>query len=482
MYSLTKFNAKKSTEKVPKSPYGNKAYKFTTVKCLTLEECVSVLSENWILSNALTVESIIAEKNKSELAQYRDKSNNIMVLDLDEITCSDDYYKIRDFFKDSDYTCVLAKSKSFNGLDNFNIKGFLVINTENTNTTLRKHVQFLQAHLQDLCKVDLTVKNDVSFHAPTYQTEILYVNEFGSNFIDIEKVKHREVKIQKPSLSMAHNCIYKCINIYQSMGYHMVDGSIKENGSINFEHNSEQKSKGGFFMFIEKPFIMHHNNESRTVSIWNAFKQSEEGKEYLKKLFKKQQEDNISDLNSYSNLLLLNDRYIDIEKCSEFIDEFMETNNSVLKIKSAMGTGKSSIIDYIIKNTDERVLIISNRISVAMDYSNKYNIKTYLDKGDDSWTPGEHLIVQFDSLYKYQIKYFDIVILDEFMSLLFQSRSELSNDKNYNLSKFYSILNGSKKIVIADAFLNGFENSLLTKKFMYYIRNDYKDVIKHYNL
>jgi hypothetical protein len=146
-----------------------------------------------------------------------------------------------------------------------------------------------------------------------------------------------------------------------------------------------------------------------------------------------------------------------------------------------MGTGKSSIIDYIIKNTDERVLIISNRISVAMDYSNKYNIKTYLDKGDDSWTPGEHLIVQFDSLYKYQIKYFDIVILDEFMSLLFQSRSELSNDKNYNLSKFYSILNGSKKIVIADAFLNGFENSLLTKKFMYYIRNDYKDVIKHYN-
>jgi len=483
-FLITTFKANPSpnNNKVPISPYGNKIFKFKNIKCQSLKECAEVLASNWILSNALSIENeIMAERNKKELSSLRNKNNRLMVLDLDKIKSSEDLHEIINFFKIHNYACVLTESKSFNGIDNFNIKGFLVINYENTRDNINKHILYLKSKLEAYCKVDETVMNDVSYHAFTNKTNILYIKENEDNdFISIENIVTNNRPV-KHSLVATSKVITKCIEIYTKMGYELISPKINENQSINWSHWSEKKSKGGFFMFVNHPFIMHHNDSSRTVSIWNTLKKTEEGKEYLKMLFKKQQEDNLLDTTAYNNILILNERYINVDSCTDIIEDFLESHNSVLKIKSAMGTGKSLVIDKIIEDTDERVLIISNRISVALDYSKKYNIKTYLDK-DDIWVPGENLIVQYDSLYKYNLKNFDIIILDEFMSLLFQTRSELNKaNKNFNLSKFYSVLKGSKKVVIADAFLNGYENFILDKKFMYYIRNDYRDNITHYN-
>lgn len=484
MYFITHFDAKDSKSKLCISPYGNRTFKFTKKLCLSLEECAETLSNHWCLSNSLNIDDdLIAIRNKQDLSKLRDVTNRLMVLDLDEITSSDDYYKVIEFFKERDYTCILSQSRSFNGIDNFNIKGFLKINVDSTEDNIRRHNDFLKYHIGEYCKVDETVKNDVSYQAPTRNNEIIHVQEDGTNFISINDIPSRqEPRSKQTQVIVNSNVIQKCMDIYMSLGYVVASTNINQNGSINWSHHSEVRSKGGFFMYIDRPFVMYHNNESRNLSIWNQIKKTEEGREYLKLLFKKQQEDNILDTTSYDNLCVINDRFINVDACSDIIDNFLGTSNSLLKIKSAMGTGKSLVIDRIIERSDERILIISNRISVALDYGKKYGIKTYLDSGTSMWKSGENLIVQYDSLHKYKLKDFDIIILDEFVSLLFQSRSELSKDnKNFNLSKFQSIMRGTRKVVIADAFLNGYENILFDKKFIFYIRNDYRDEISHFN-
>ena len=145
-----------------------------------------------------------------------------------------------------------------------------------------------------------------------------------------------------------------------------------------------------------------------------------------------------------------------------------------------MGTAKSKIIEEIIKQAqdqDMKVLICSNRISVAQDYSKKYNIKLY---NRDNYNIGDSLIVQYDSLHKYNIRMFDIAILDEFVSVMIHSRSNLNNT-NINLSKLFACLR--KKLVIADAFLTGFENRLLTckKDNIFLVQNNFRDSAQLYD-
>jgi hypothetical protein len=102
----------------------------------------------------------------------------------------------------------------------------------------------------------------------------------------------------------------------------------------------------------------------------------------------------------------------------------------------------------------------------------------------DIYQIGDSLVVQFDSLWKYNIKFFDIVIMDEFISLMLHSRNNLNNN-SFNIAKFFGCF--QKKLVIADAFLTGYENFLLSKETnIHLINNIYRDNTdlynyKHYN-
>ena len=143
------------------------------------------------------------------------------------------------------------------------------------------------------------------------------------------------------------------------------------------------------------------------------------------------------------------------------IDQFLNSSNGLFAIRSPMGTGKSNIIKHIIEechNLDMKVLVVTNRISVAKDFAKKYNIKLY---NQDKYEIGDSLICQYDSLWKYNIRFFDIVIMDEFISLLLHSRNNLNNSI-IDLPKFFGCF--QKKLVIADAFLTGYENFVLEHK------------------
>ncbi|CCH63656.1 putative DNA replication origing-binding helicase [Campylobacter phage CP21] len=169
-----------------------------------------------------------------------------------------------------------------------------------------------------------------------------------------------------------------------------------------------------------------------------------------------------------------------------------------------MGSGKTTFIDRIIEAALERdfkVAIITNRVTLAEDYKRKYKkflyYKDYTDaiKAKDSKnsnnisgeeairliesysnvdnvsnlnnantsfvtktkkpkivrSKGKSLICQYDSFRHFDLDDYDLIILDEFMSLLMHTRSAL-NSKTENLIKFYTALN--KKVVVADAFLS----------------------------
>jgi hypothetical protein len=126
-----------------------------------------------------------------------------------------------------------------------------------------------------------------------------------------------------------------------------------------------------------------------------------------------------------------------------------------------MATRKTNIIYEIIEqSSDKNILMITNRRSLAQEcYSKykKYNFKYYENK---DYEIGDNLIVQFDSLYKYNIQHFDIIIIDEITSLLlhisepYNSYDQKNNKYRYNIESLLNIDNlPNKKIILLDAFI-----------------------------
>jgi len=146
-----------------------------------------------------------------------------------------------------------------------------------------------------------------------------------------------------------------------------------------------------------------------------------------------------------------------------------------------MGTAKSAGIELIIQKAhklNKKVIIVTNRISVAKDFSDKYGLLLYQDP--ESIASKDSIVVQYDSLHKYDLSNYDIAIFDEFVSLLLHHRSNLNTNSNINAVKF-KILSEKKKVVIADAFLTGYDISFFENRNIYFINNEYKDDINLYD-
>ena len=490
---ITIFNAIKNRSKRPISPYykqKDKSFIFHTISVDTFEQCVDVLSENWILSNPLQLngQPIRVERQKEFLSKYREQNPGAIVLDIDNITNHDDMVTILDIFKKSDFNFILCKSKNWDGVEKFNLKGFIEINFDNTRKNCHNFLSIIHDMITPHGKIDLSAASDVSVQAPMYRKDIMLLKTDSKVKIDNDYVlmnfKVSETKKTSDFLTNSNidtsKLIHICYSVYTSKGFNVVYS--RDNGTINWRHPSEVISPGGYFTYISTPHIMHHNNKDKSFNIFNEIKQTKEGQNFIKELSAAALSSQFESKKlRYYKDLYINEQFISIDdKMKDFINNFLYEGD-ILKIKSAMGTGKSKIIDEVINQarlTNQKILLISNRISVANDYSTKYNIKTYQFVGDDAWETGEDLIVQLDSLWKYDLRDFDVVILDEFVSLLFQTINAMKdNMRPFNASKLFSILK-NKKIVLADAFLSGYEDIFYdSKKKVHYIHNSYKDLI-----
>jgi len=478
-------NPKKAKHLISK--YNDDTFIFANVKTERLLDMFMIMTNEFVLNQPLNLkEPKRLYRRKQDLEPYKYKKIKNIVLDLDEIKTKDDYLDTIDYFKKKGYSCILGKSRSWNGVDVFNMKGIMRVSFENDFDIIKTALTQIQIELGSKCKVDTKIAEVQSYNAPTKSDQIVFYNENGKKFTDknvhIECVKKSMSNSSslEPNITFSNEVIDECISIFAGLGYIPVKDSMSGEGAINFKHPSEVKSPGGFFWFSTQPLVMNHINKDRTISIFSLLKETEVGKKWLKNKTKEEQKSELLQDNvKYSEFKVYNERYLDFSDPSKIamIENFIHSDKNVLKIKSAMGTAKSNGVACAVNEAHKKglkVILISNRVSVAKDFAEKYNMMWYKDV--DAWKQEESLVVQFDSLHRFDIQSFDVVILDEFISLLFHHRSNLTSNSNINVVKF-KILMENKKVLVADAFLTGFENIFFKNRDISMIDNNYRDDI-----
>ncbi len=150
--------------------------------------------------------------------------------------------------------------------------------------------------------------------------------------------------------------------------------------------------------------------------------------------------------------------------------ENIDTNkNSIIHIKSHLGSGKTTIIKQFIKNNPsiKKILYFAPRILFARDIFNDlqdYDFKLYNKLKKHEYTTTDRIIIQLESLWKIGNQQFDLIVIDEIESVLKQLTSKITNK---NIVKTYEtfnyIINNCKTIITADAFLSNNSVEIINK-------------------
>lgn len=482
--SVTVFHAKKCKSKLPISPYDDNTFVFQTYNVTSNKQMYDVLVSHFILNIPLHTlkHPIRTFRRKVNLEPYYDECINYIILDIDEVKSEENKNKILEYFKD--YKFILGESKSYNGINNFNMKGILFTECIPF-SDIKAAVAAIHLELHELCIIDEAVVRKASLNAPISKNNVFANNENGelykhtpkginetSNEIKSEYIGSlKKINVGTIANIEATTMENLCLQVFQSMGFIAIRNNV--NDSISFKHPEETKTPGGYFWFSSSPYTMHHFNSMKTINIFDDVRKLPLAKILMKKDI--DYNDEFLNFNTDTSVISVNEKYLEVTpKISDAIDKFINEDDGLLSIRSPMGTGKSTLISHIVDechNNDMRVLIITNRISVAHDFGKKYGIKVY---NIDKYNVGDSLICQYDSLWRYNIKFFDVVIMDEFISIMMHSRSNLNNN-SMNIAKFFGSFN--KKLVLADAFLTGYENFILThkKSNIHLIDNTYRD-------
>ncbi len=455
---VTVFQSTKTNGKVPYSPTRDKKFMFETFDVKDINAVFFYLSSQFFLNIPLTKSTKQPHfRRRENLESYFVQKLEWVTIDIDEIAKMSDREICINWFRKEKFEIILAESRN-----PLNIKGVIKVDNltpKEAKASLKEIQEFLPG------KVDLSVSHYASYQAPILKNEVLYKGE------------GKPLRAPK-----AHIQVQNILPV-------QVPQSIKDICRANFEtkgfvfypdgkcsHFTEKKSPKGFTWNNVNPFKMMHWNPDRVVDIWSEIIKTKEYREFNKDKAKK----DILELMPSEPKTTVNKRFLNSE--TETVKDFLDTYK-ILKIQSPMGTAKSTVIDEIITQSTERelrVLLITNRISLADDIATKYKtscIKHYqhteLDGDDAKYQIGDNLVCQVNSLWKYSLKYFDVVIIDETTSLLFQLLSLEKNTKNI-ITKLFATRH--KKVVLADAFLfeplvNLFGDSVIS------INNSYRDTV-----
>ena len=473
---ITTFISDFTSSKVPKSPFGNKEFEFTT-KDLNLEQTLEIMRNEFYLNrNYIINETSTMRRSKFHLREYLNDKLEFVIVDFDRVKTKYAQNMIINYFKENDYYVGVIPSRSHNGVDNFNLKAILKARGTNNRASILGVLREMNETLFPYCKIDLTSTNEGAYQAPSFSKGITLLQE--GKYIPTYRLKDIERIHIELNLGETHNkVIDACIAEYSLRGF-SISNINEERGLITFFHPSEV-TPNGYFMFISNPFYMNHFNKDRSFNVFDSVKNDKDVKDYFEAVRRKERETELSGVGSSQKTKIINSRYIKVGNSeTDFINEWLDSDG-LFKLKSAMGTGKSNVIDKVIEESDRRglkVLLVTNRISVAKDFQSKYDIKLY---SDGKYEMGDDLIVQFDSLWRYSLKHFDVIILDEFVSIMLHSRNSMGEYGNLNKVKLMYAMR-TKLCMVADAFLYGVEDNLIPTKPKYSLVNEYREKLKLY--
>lgn len=422
---ITVFNGQKwGTIKTPKSPYNDNTFNFSNLEVETLKEAYQILVNNFTMVMFYNIpKPIRTYRRKTHLTQFL-SYQYYMILDID-ISTKTGLEKILNYFKA--YKCVLGESKSFNNATNFNLKGFLII--EKCDYKEYKNIfKSIQKDIEKYGYLDDRLTQTSHYIYPIEKFKILQI----SGGIEYPKKDFKDTT-EYPIVPLV-STKYKemCLEYFKYLGFLKIDNTKYTKDNLNYFWNPEY------------PYVMHCEIKSKTHNIFSA----------------------IDEIQRHTVLEKISKFSADLEVDTQFLWDYPFDINElqkhkILGIKSYMGSAKSELIKKLIQNK-KRVLIVTSRISLALEYNKKFKLPTYLNVNFKktklyhkiNYLPGDSLICQYDSLVKINPKNFDVVVLDEFASILVHSVDNLSKLNGELLRKFQMLL--TKKCIVSDAFLNDY--------------------------
>lgn len=471
---ITYFKPKDIKNKFPNSPFDDNTFIFKTRNIKTHDEFLDILVDNCVLNLPLNTinRDIKSSRKMSDLKSLYSSYFDYILIDID---CKEkqNLYMILDYF--SKYKATIFESRSFNNIDNFNIKIILDIETS-TFKELKTLLAQIQVDLKDYCEVSLETIQKTQFTSAILKKRILKQYN-GINFKIDKKTSDFVIKPNYDGVLKSKNKVDLCLELFNNLGFKV--NRTNEDGSIVY-FIKDDNPNDEYYWYYSYPYQLNHKNITKTINVYEIVYPYEEIDINFDNLFKIKPVGKEKVVEVDESILKIN------EDIKNLIEEFLHKKDSLFSIKSPMASGKSNIIEYIINESIERdfkVLLITNRVTVAEDFYERYkkfNFKFYQNK---DYELDDNLIVQFDSLHYYNINNFDVVVLDEFTSLMIHSRSELpfnffksKEKKPENVVKFLSSFN--KRVVIADAFLTDYENKIFNKKHSFKLINNYREDFK----
>jgi hypothetical protein len=480
--TLTLLNGQ-GTSKIPYSPYEDGEFIFVNKSFKSLKEAFEFSKRNYTLSTQLQLrEPIKIPRNKKSLNDYRAKEITNISLRFTEIEHKYIVDEIIDIFKSKGYAIIIGYANSYDGKKNFDLQCIIKTSLPSDEKVLKNALLHIQSDIQDRCRVDISSANIITVQPPSNNNEILYCFENGKVLKDSGYTNIISTKFNSNDIS---DFAESCLEIFSQLGFNVSNGK-KVGDGIPFFRRTENGTKRGYLFYMDNPIYMYHKNPKDKVSIYHQIKNTKDGKEFIKSRTKEHQKRELiktEDLKIYKKSEVINERYLDFKKHNKIkiVQEFLKSDRGVLRLKSAMGTAKSDGVQLCIEEAHkrgEKVIIVSNRISVAKDFLDKYGLILYQDP--ESLNNKQSLIVQYDSLHKYDISQYDVAIFDEYISLLLHHRSNLTTNSNINAIKF-KLLSEKKRVLIADAFLTGYDLNFFKERDIFLINNEYKDDITLYD-
>lgn len=243
--------------------------------------------------------------------------------------------------------------------------------------------------------------------------------------------------------------VYLCIYYFEKLGYKFVSNSGKS-VVVSLDGDDE------YYWFPASPYKIHHRQQWKNLDAYSEITKLNPHKSAWQDKCHADLDELLNRDCKFTYQIQVNTQ--DLEAHKEDVTNFLN-NYKILKISSPMATRKSNVIEEVVNQTHqrgERVLFITNRVSLSLDIADKYNLKHY-QRND--YITGDSLVVQFDSLSKFTSEFdnFDVVILDEITSLLLYMSSTYKGKEEKYISNIYSFMSlNYKKFVIADSFIIDF--------------------------
>lgn len=464
---LTLIKTQDTDSKVPKGTHEDpRIFTFETLSVNSMFSAASLAAENYLLNFPLDAKhpEVISRRTREHLGQYLAKHTDYLILDFDGVKSAEDRDQVLRNF--AGFKCVFFASRSCNDITNFNFKGILPVE-KFTYHEVKRAITFINTMLsRNGCHnlADTSSARSMQLTAPPGKLRIFKCEEIGSA---LTRKDIRDYAVSKTIKSYKPTIRKEVFNLFSELGY-FPTSPIQED-KVTFTHSATNGE--GYAWYYNSPFTLWHWNPTKNVDIGSTFRKRFRIQDYIEN----QALGDLVKAGTTNNVFpyYFTEKDLYPQHLAKSLGEWRD-DGGVFCLKSAMGTGKTRVIERIL-SMFKKVLIVTPRVSLAVELSQRLGIGLYTDP---EYGKHRHLVCQFDSLFKINCREFQCVVMDEFMTL--ESHIINSNSGMFtanNVTKLCHLMQNEEiRTCLIDALLTENVQDYFRGRDLHWCVNEYKDV------